>query len=448
VHRLQWVLIALSSLSLAGSRTLAYDLNIAGIPLIDAAIIVVLTASALLSIHWHRSDRRTRLILIAAVPTVLIAVVESAGQPNEQTLRLLMPFVVFGLALLPSKMDWRRSDLRWLLALPLVIHFTLNLLYLNIKISDPRSTGIDQIRAVIFPDLSRADGLGLIFGFGLLVLADRAIGRNSVRLTSLAGAAYLMLAGQVAFDHKALVLGVAACALAIIGYGFQTRQASLCRFGIAAMSAVVVSFFLAPVLASWQTPESTPATTTPATTTPATTTPATTTPTTTAKPDVLERLAVEGSEVARLDTWGDIMRATDSVSRLITGGNSSNTDLLLNACGFSRADYDVSPRLNKCAVDNGSSDFPLQFAHNWLFTSYLYFGVIGVAALTILLALSLRDSVVVFRSTPMAAAPVVFWLIGLTSVFLWSPFVLTHAAVVTLAINSLARQSSQDRTAA
>jgi len=431
----RWALIVLSSLSLAGSRTLAYDLNFQRIPLLDVAILLLLAGFVLVS-HRQIVWRARAIFLVVVLGAVsIIALVDSAGTPNEQSLRLLMPFGLFALALTPVHVGWRRSDLRWLLALPVTLHFTLNVMYLAVGAPESGSTQVDQLRDLLFPSLARSDALGLIYGFGVLALADRVAKRGRVGVAALAGVAYFAIAGQIASESKGLLFGVAACALAVIGHGLKTRQARLRRFGAAAMSAVVVSFFLAPVLVSWQTPESTPTTTTPTTTT----------PTTTARPDAFERLAIQGSETSRLDTWGDILRATDGASRAIFGGDSSDTNLLLNACGFLKVDYDASPLSNKCAVDNGFANFPLQFAHNWLFTSYLYFGLIGVASLAILLVLSLRDSVVVFRSTPMAAAPAVFWLIGLTSVMLWSPFVLSHAAVVTLAINSLARQSSQGR---
>ena len=441
MRRLRWVLIALSSLSLAGSRTLAYDLNIAGIPLIDAAIIVLLFASAVLTIRRHDLNRRTLLILIALAPVVLTAAIESAGQPNEQTLRLLMPFAVFGLALLPSQIGWQRSDLRWLLALPALIHFALNLAYLVINGSNPELTGIDQIRAVIFPDVSRADSLGLIYGFAFLGLADWST--REVRLTrwSIGAVIYLSLAGQTVSESKALVLGQALCALAALFGGIVVGKAAITRLGLISLVALAISFMVAPAIATWQVLE------TPTTTQTTPTTSQTTPTTTTNSPELLERFVIQGSEASRLDTWGDILRATGSHSRFLIGGNSSDTNLLLGACGFSREDYERAPRTNKCAVDNGFNDFPLQFAHNWVFTSYLYFGIIGVAALMILLYLSLRDSAAVFRLTPMGAAPAVFWLVGLTSVFFWSPFVLTHAAVATLAVNSLARQTKVETPA-
>ena len=439
MRRLRWALIALSSLSLAGSRTLAYDLNIAGIPLIDAAIIALLLASALWSTRRHDLDRRILLILTALAPVVLIATIESAGQPNEQTLRLLMPFAVFGLALMPSRMAWQRSELRWLLGLPVAIHLALNLLYLTINGLDPGSTGIDQIRAVIFPDVSRADGLGLIYGFGMLALIDIAAARSRPRASTAIAVVYLGIAGQVVWDHKALLLATAICALLALTHGLFYRTTGERKLGTVAVAAVVVGFFAGPVLASWQWPQSAPQAT--PTTTQATPTAATNS----AGP--LERFAIRGSETSRLDTWGDILRATDGPSRFLIGGNSSDTNLLLAACGLSRTEYEQSSSRNKCAVDNGLADFPLQFAHNWVFTSYLYFGIIGVASLLILLYLSLRDSAAVFRLTPTGAAPAVFWLIGLTSVMLWSPFVLIHAAVAMLAINSLARQTKVETPA-
>ena len=439
MRRLRWVLIALSSLSLAGSRTLAYDLNIAGIPLIDAAIIVLLFASAVLTIRQHDLDRRTLLILIALAPVVLTAAIESAGQPNEQTLRLLMPFAVFALALLPSQIGWQRSELRWLLALPALIRFALNLAYLVINGSNPALTGIDQIRAFIFPDLAQADGLGLIYGFGMLALIDIDAARSRPRASTAIAVVYLGIAGQVVRDHKALLLTTAICALLALTHGRFYRTAGERKLGTVAVAAVVVGFFAGPVIASWQWPQS--ATQATPTTTQATPTAAT------KSAGPLERFAIQGSETARLDTWGDILRAADGPSRFLIGGNSSDTNLLLAACGFSRTEYEQSSSRNKCAVDSGFADFPLQFAHNWVFTSYLYFGIIGVASLMVLLYLSLRDSAAVFRLTPMGAAPAVFWLVGLTSVFLWSPFVLTHAAVATLAVNSLARQTKVETPA-
>jgi len=321
------------------------------------------------------------------------------------------------------------------------IHFALNLLYLTINGLDPGSTGIDQIRAVVFPDVSRADSLGLIYGFAFLGLADWAV--RGVRLTrwSIGAITYLSLAGQMASESKALVLGQALCALAALLFGLVLRKVELTRLGVISLTTVAISFMVAPTISSWQIRESTPTTQTTPTTTQTTPT------TTTNSPELLERFVIQGSETSRLDTWADILRATGSPSRFLIGGNSSDTNLLLVACGFSREDYERAPLTNKCAVDNGFNDFPLQFAHNWVFTSYLYFGIIGVASLMVLLYLSLRDSAAVFRLTPMGAAPAVFWLVGLTSVFLWSPFVLTHAAVATLTINSLARQNKVETPA-
>ena len=315
---------------------------------------------------------------------------------------------------------------------------------------------------LMLPQTTRGDFHGIISGLGFIYIltANRPQYPSRRRTSSeIALSVYLALSATVRFDVYEMQWGLGSlssrvtifCLGLIIlrrGLPFSVRKTlrfkpyKQVRLLIAVIIVSTVTLLtLAPIPpSSYQ--ESTvleeiaPTTTTQTPPTTTTQTPPTTTTQTPPTTTTQTRTLLGGTSLARLDTWRDALASLDTIREVVFGGDSSNDSLLLEACGYKLLEYQQSSSVNKCAVDNGWSEFPLPFAHNWFITALLYFGLMGSVLLTFVFIQSLWTGVVKARSSFLSVSPILFWIPASFGVIIWSPMSLSMFLFVTVLCNA------------
>ena len=358
-----------------------------------------------------------------------------------------MPILLLWLAYenKPNLSVLQLQKLRRLFILPFVAHLAFNGVSYVLPLF-PLAGRAPLPLGLMLPQTTRGDFHGIISGLGFIYIltANRPQYPSRRRTSSeIALSVYLALSATVRFDVYEMQWGLGSlssrvtifCLGLIIlrrGLPFSVRKTlrfkpyKQVRLLIAVIIVSTVTLLtLAPIPpSSYQ--ESTVLEEIAPTTT--TQTPPTTTTQT--------RTLLGGTSLARLDTWRDALASLDTIREVVFGGDSSNDSLLLEACGYKLLEYQQSSSVNKCAVDNGWSEFPLPFAHNWFITALLYFGLMGSVLLTFVFIQSLWTGVVKARSSFLSVSPILFWIPASFGVIIWSPMSLSMFLFVTVLCNA------------
>ena len=433
------IAIVSTSLSIAGSRSFAYLTSISGIPALDLLSLVSILIF-LVPLLWRDLRSTARRLPLAALITgtglLTVSIIENGGLPNVHQLRLIVPPTLLLLALSCSGSTVSDRVIRLALWAPLVFALTLNTMSLVAGWPFQKHTQNLSLYDVIFPTHVRGDTFSLLLlGPFFARLSRPARSRVLPPGTGIVIASLLSLYGQTYSSHKATPF-VFVVAIALI---FSSRRHSS-RFMKATVLLVlnVLSLFIAPTIRdaanslTLRPPESAPASP----------------PVPDASPPVpdassrtdseaevspLQQFRLEGSELARLKTWGDLLTSLNSPASIALGSKSSDRAAMLRACGGDPLEYPAG----KCDLDNGNPILPdgsirppLAYAHNWIVTLVFNYGVLGFLVASLLLSLAVTRIRLCGASTSLAVTT--FLLGGLVSAYLFSPFVSLYFVVLSV----------------
>ena len=433
------IAIVSTSLSIAGSRQFAYSNSISGVPVLDLLSLVSILVLLRLLL-WRDLRSTARRLPLAALITgtglLTVSIIENGGLPNVHQLRLIVPPTLLLLAL--SCNASKVSDRVITLALwaPLVFALTLNTVSLVAGWPFQKDTQNLSLSDVMFPTHVRGDTFSLLLlGPFFAQLSRPARNRGLPPGTGIVIASLLILYGHTYSSHKATPF-VFVVAIALI---FSSRRQSS-RFLKATVLLIlnVLSLFIAPTIRdsadslNLRSPESAPA---PQVPNPSQASPPV--PDAPSRSDsegevpLLQQFRLEGSELARLKTWGDLLTSLNSPVSIALGSKSSDQAAMLRACGGDPLEYPAG----KCDLDNGEPILPdgsvrppLAYAHNWIVTLVFNFGVLGFLVASLLLSLAVTRIRLCGTSTSLAVTT--FLLGGFVSAYLFSPFVSLYFVVL------------------
>lgn len=321
--------------------------------------------------------------------------------------------------------------------------------------------GGPTLAAMVFP--GRLDVVGVILGIGVIAWGRFPGYARPVRIVQ-----FVLVVVALSNDSQAAELVVA---LAVVWAVWRERAgirgwlSSPTRVVLAILIAVgllvaVVAATLALRVASGSLrvvgPSPAPSVTTPASVAPPTTaasTPATTAPegdqqpsatptpsqstapspsaeTTSTGFDRTDRLDTATAR-ARLETYGDVLGYVGHGGRWLVGTGIGTPATLLEACGYTLAEYQADSHQNKCGVDSGNQSTPLRDPHDWALFLLLYHGLVGIVLFVGALAAYWwrppREPVL-----SVTAVPVVLYAVAATvGVIFSSPFGLLPLATFT-----------------
>ena len=445
-----------AALTLGGGRHFAYATEIFGFPVFDLFSLMALAALAIRrrgAYHLLRSDSNPSRLrgsirpwfgFLLASATVAIFVFENLPRPTTLSLRILAPLLLLWIAS-EMKLEFTAPQFRrleFIFVMPLLAHLSLNAV--NYRFIIFPEAGVAPLPlGLLFPQVTRGDYHGIIAGLAVLYSVRRitfSVKSFPKLLLHFIFVVYISISAIVRFDNgsgqwglgslSSRVTLLVAAVLVVLHSIHPSRSAILGSYrthlvGFGTFATILLSFVLVTVASStaqeFDGQEVAPPTTNEQ---PTNEQPTESTDSQDRGLDLREKL-ISGTTSARLDTWTDVILSANSIRRVLVGGNSSNESLLLNACGFTLQEYRSNSSVNKCAVDNGWAAFPLPFAHNWLLTAYLYFGVIGAGLLMFSLLRSIAKAFGFLSQPYLATGPLLFWVPATFGVIIWSPMSLS-----------------------
>ena len=439
-----------ATLSLAGSRQLAYDTQIAGVPVLSALSFLALFLLVCPSCRGiFQTPRRPRplLTVLSAILLSAVAIAEAEGIPNFHQLRLVVPTILMLLVVSVPSQVVGHTAFNIIISAPLLLALILSTLSSTVPWLLNVAPTERTLFEILFPTQVRGDTFVLLVIGPIFLLLGNNLGVRQAA-GRLVAASALILYAQTYSSHKATPLVIGAfITVGLFLKALHKRWIYLILLAVTFGGAIVGPNLRDQaqnvILSSPSkktsgdkivTAES--ELTLPQEAFLESTTPQGSTLTSDEvgdRVDLFQPLRLEGSELARLTTWADIFTALTSAKKVLLGDDSSDPAALLRACGGDPREYPA----RKCDLDNGAVSqpdgtirLPLAYAHNWIMTLLFNFGLVGLSCSLLILSSSLSQLRISPQGTPLLV--ITFLIGGLVSAYFFSPFIAPYFMMIAL----------------